>query len=328
MGIDGTGSVSSVAGVSPNADGNIPLTAENVGALPSTGGTMTGQLNMNGQKLTGLNAPVEDDEPATKGYADNLKPDLTGYATEKYVDDAAKKAARFNYLDNSNFLQFVAQSGVGGNYGSKTYAGDRWILVNGTVTGTKNENGDDWTAITLNGTIKQVLATIPDGEHVCGVEMVSGTAQIAYNNGAVTITSSGGVIKNAGLYSGAVLPEYQPKGYGAELAECQRYYMTGLGQHIIGHTAVKEDKEFFIVITTPQSMRICPTVIIEIADNVIFGTTSGYLICSVTGVKSVEKKDTGVLVVLNMEKAAPQHYATGSTFSTLLTFDANLPEGD
>ena len=328
MGIDGTGSVSSVAGISPNPDGNIPLTAENVGALPSAGGTMTGPLNMNGQRVTGLPAPVANDEPVTKGYADNLKPDLTGYATEKYVDDAAKKAARFNYLDNSNFLQFVAQSGVGGNYGGKNYAGDRWILVNGTVTGTKNENGDDWTAITLNGTIKQVLATIPDGEHVCGVEMVSGTAQISYNNGAVTITSSGGVIKNAGLYSGSVLPEYQPKGYGAELAECQRYYMTGLGEHIVGHAVVKDDKNFYIVIPTPRSMRICPTVIIENADNIIFGTTSSYQICGISGVKAVEKKDTGVLIVLNMDKEAPQHYATGSTFSTLLTFDANLPEGD
>ncbi len=73
MGIDGTGSVSAVAGISPNPDGNVHLIAENIGALPSSGGTMTGALNMNGQKLTGLNAPSTDDEVATKGYVDTNK---------------------------------------------------------------------------------------------------------------------------------------------------------------------------------------------------------------------------------------------------------------
>lgn len=38
-------------------------------ALPKSGGTMEGSINMNGHKLSGLNMPVEDDEAATKGYA-------------------------------------------------------------------------------------------------------------------------------------------------------------------------------------------------------------------------------------------------------------------
>ena len=68
MGMDGSGSVSSVANVSPDSVGNVPLTASDVGALPSAGGEMTGELNMNGQKLKGLNAPTEDDEAATRGF--------------------------------------------------------------------------------------------------------------------------------------------------------------------------------------------------------------------------------------------------------------------
>lgn len=40
-------------------------------ALKKTGGVMEGDIDMNGQKITGLNAPTSDDEPATKGYADN-----------------------------------------------------------------------------------------------------------------------------------------------------------------------------------------------------------------------------------------------------------------
>lgn len=71
MGMDGTGSVSSVAGIYPNADGNVALSAEDIGALPSAGGAMTGGLNMNGQKITGLNDPTSSNEAVNKSYVDN-----------------------------------------------------------------------------------------------------------------------------------------------------------------------------------------------------------------------------------------------------------------
>lgn len=70
MGLDGSGSVSSVADISPDENGNVPLTAEDIGALPNAGGDMAGAINMKGQKIKGLNAPHENDEPATKGYVD------------------------------------------------------------------------------------------------------------------------------------------------------------------------------------------------------------------------------------------------------------------
>lgn len=72
MGMDGTGSVSSVAGVSPDSTGNVPLTASNVGALPTTGGDMTGPIKMNGQPISGLNAPTEATHAANKGYVDTV----------------------------------------------------------------------------------------------------------------------------------------------------------------------------------------------------------------------------------------------------------------
>ena len=73
MGIDGSGSVSSVAGISPDTSGNVPLTAENVGAMPTTGGTFTGPVNMNGQTLSGLNAPTASGDAVNKSYADAIK---------------------------------------------------------------------------------------------------------------------------------------------------------------------------------------------------------------------------------------------------------------
>ena len=73
FGIDGTGAVSSVAGVSPDENGNVPLDAASVRALSLSGGTMEGAVNMNGQVIYGLNEPTGDTHPATKKYADDIE---------------------------------------------------------------------------------------------------------------------------------------------------------------------------------------------------------------------------------------------------------------
>lgn len=78
FGIDGTGAVSSVAGVSPDETGNVSLDAASVKALGLSGGIMKGSINMNGQAITGLNEPTGDTQPATKKYADSI-----GTAAEK-----------------------------------------------------------------------------------------------------------------------------------------------------------------------------------------------------------------------------------------------------
>ena len=72
FGVDGIGAVSTVCSVAPDSDGNVALSASDVGALPLSGGTMEGALNMNGQVLSGLNVPTTDDAAANKGYVDKI----------------------------------------------------------------------------------------------------------------------------------------------------------------------------------------------------------------------------------------------------------------
>lgn len=132
MGVDGSGSVSSVSGVSPDSNGNVTLTAENVGArpdnwiptatdvgaLPSTGGTMTGPIAMGGNKVTGLGAPTADTDAVTKAYADKMLPKtggtmsgnismdgkkVTGLGTPEDAGDAAPKS----YVDSTKEWTFA-----------------------------------------------------------------------------------------------------------------------------------------------------------------------------------------------------------------------------
>lgn len=83
MGIDGSGAVSSVAGVSPDAAGNVTLTAADVGALAVSGGDVTGEIRMNGQPISGLNDPTEDTQAARKGYVDAAKEEAKAYTDSK-----------------------------------------------------------------------------------------------------------------------------------------------------------------------------------------------------------------------------------------------------
>lgn len=83
MGIDGSGSVSSVNEASPDSNGNVTLTAADVGALAASGGDMTGEINMNGKPISGLNNPTKDTQAARKGYVDAAKKEVKAYTDSK-----------------------------------------------------------------------------------------------------------------------------------------------------------------------------------------------------------------------------------------------------
>ena len=227
FGIDGSGAVSSVNGKDPDTTGNVRVNAEDI--TTTAGTSVEAALAQKQEQLT------------------------AGAGVQISGTKVSTAAAPRNWLDNSDFTNLVAQAGISGKHGSVVYAADRWKLTSGTVTYTAG------TGLKLNGTITQVLEKAPTGGS-CFVGMASGTATIALNGNTITITSSGGVIKWAALYEGtyteANRPEYQPKGYAAELAECRRYYLNGVFAVTIGAQYGDSKSIFSICI---DEMRVIPS---------------------------------------------------------------------
>lgn len=172
MGIDGSGAVSSVCGVSPDSNGNVALAAGDVGAMPTTGGDFTGPVKMNGQTLSGLNAPAADDEAATKAYADKMLQKSGGImygvidmgnnritSLSAPVDNA--DASTKNYVDTA-----VADA--------KTYVDSKRITKTETIT-------TDWSGsdapYTQSVTVSGILAS--DMPHIAPVYSTTNATAIA-----------------------------------------------------------------------------------------------------------------------------------------------------
>lgn len=108
FGIDGTGAVSSVAGVVPDEKGNVPLDADSVKALGLTGGVMEGSINMNGHTITGLNEPTGDTQPATKKYADSIE----SAAEKKKLTFFNKSVSAASFGSDSTYADYPYRAAI------------------------------------------------------------------------------------------------------------------------------------------------------------------------------------------------------------------------
>lgn len=73
MGLDGLGTLRTVNGIEPDENGNINLTAANVGALAKTGDSFQGLMNANGHRLTGLPSPTDDTDAVPYSLVKDLE---------------------------------------------------------------------------------------------------------------------------------------------------------------------------------------------------------------------------------------------------------------
>lgn len=198
-----------------------------------------------------------------------------------------------NLLDNSDFIHPVNQRGItSADVSAWTYFIDRWKVEDNTLTISVETDGIHLTAssgawlaqwiqmsdndvgktFTLayglsDGSIIMASGTMPDAnewsEFITGANGAAQIRSACFENRKITVginPKSNLVIKWAALYEGSytvdTLPPYVPKGYAAELAECQRYFRKGVQAVTIG-TQYSSGSLFSL--SVPR-MRIKPTV--------------------------------------------------------------------
>lgn len=262
-------------------------------------------------------------------------------------------AAPRNLLDNSDFRNPVMQAGFCGNHGAYKYPVDRWFDEYGFGTFTQTAQGITVGYGTNDGYLTQKL---PDGVLQAGktytLAFMDFSGNIRMNSGKYTANAESikvpvdskiecrlrpGVVsfvataRSVGItwvalyegeYTAETLPEYQPKGYGAELAECQRYYLHGVGTRCAG--SVLSDAKVVLNISTPVAFRTAPSVVARNLDNVICNLGSARVI-TLKSVSSVEVRTNCIVVYFNTSLAAGElQWSTVCSYSTNIDLVADL----
>lgn len=259
MGMDGHGSVAAVNGVSPASDGNVILTAAQVGALPLSGGAVAGPLS--------VPEPSRPEHAANKAYVDAVRSYAAGLRAE-------------NLLDNSDFSHPVNQRGQT-SYSGNYYTLDRWFLwsQNGNAR-VRVDPGcvtlDPVDATALSFTQRFPKGYLGDGVYTLAYKTHDGAVHVQSDPvthepdldyvglGVTEQTSLEWMALYKGAYTAGTLPPYVPKGYGTELAECMRYYFrswTGptapTEKFLSAYAPVAQNS---LPVFLPVPMRIPPTV--------------------------------------------------------------------
>ena len=204
--------------------------------------------------------------------------------TKTYIEEQVKNAAPRNLLDNSDFTNPVNQRG-NRSYTAVGYTIDRWLnyaegltvkLQDGYLELINTTNHDVYfiqklysvlpvgkritLAFGLQDGSKFSRTGVTGGSSACNMSLEGYSVYYNVASGWITFHMHANAtvkLKWVALYEGEytidTLPEYQPKGYGAELAECQRYYIDVSGAHAYGVLTEVGTAEF--VIPIPVSLR-------------------------------------------------------------------------
>ena len=267
------------------------------------------------------------------------------------VDTAIKKAyqgrAAHNLLDNSDFTNPINQRGET-TYAASGYTIDRWrtwddgaVSVNdGYIShetpiyqtiGVKLDPAKSYTIAVMNTAGKVTVASGVLQDDVWGHGI-----NIQYNNGDSYARIYGDDhVKNTvwaalyeGTYTADTLPAHQPKGYAAELAECQRYFLRiGNGYYPCAHGVVLSSTDTWIrgLVYTPTKMRINPTVTVN-GDISTIRCTIGSKYAVVTKIEAqahAEKLDLGI-TLNNAIGTDGVFYMYTTSSDTKIDFSADL----
>ena len=240
-----------------------------------------------------------------------------------------------NLLDNSDYK--IAQAGYNGAHGNTAYLCDRWskYLVDGSMTDdgmlltpsgagawiiqyklltdTGLSKGDTVTlTVRADGTVYSGSATLQiksaavDADSMVDTDDIRAAAFIPAGNtdqiAVYIVIKQTCTLTWTKLEKGSVATPYVPKGYGAELAECMRYFVGGVG---IGSAGIVSGSTFRVLIPTPVPMRTAPSVTVKVADNVVYNGTFKALN---TTVSNITRQRNGIHLHIGMAASGVNNY--------------------
>lgn len=274
------GNVSSVAGVMPDENGDVPLTAENVGARPVDWLPDGLIYSTTAQALEAM-SQEQQASLYTQGYraiVATYNETTTMHALEEdgslaWVGDRPQQM-----LINSNFS--VAQAGYGGAHGATVYAADMWIGDQAAYSGKAGggivvtSGGDNMyihqrftdypvgramtLAMSVNGVVACSSGVLPESGASLLFQNGNANAYVSKEQNEVVITIFSGntltidyCILLDGQYTAKTLPPWVAPDPSVELLKCMAYYQTVKSFYLSGtNTSVR--------ISPP--MRLTPTV--------------------------------------------------------------------
>lgn len=127
-----------------------------------------------------------------------------------------------------------------------------------------------------------------------------------YTSGANTATIRWAALY-VGTYTASTLPDYVPKGYAAELLECQRYYCN-IGEESWLHGARVLGDGMTVLFQTVHNMRIKPTAIFDAIK--IFGGQGWKTATSCV----VTRVPQGIKLTLGLDSADSADFGTGNVY--------------
>ena len=132
--------------------------------------------------------------------------------------------------------------------------------INGTVFSATGKRSDASFG-TLRGKIFADVSVSDYCELIMGVSTAEDKIFINIENKEGSATSESLIVDWMKLEVGNIATPWQPKGYGVELVECQRYYLRVNAWQLLGMGYVNYDGTFFVIMMpTPSTMRIDPTI--------------------------------------------------------------------
>ena len=266
MGMDGSGSVRSVANISPDVNGNVTLTAEDVGAVGE------GYVNKKVQKAAPKNLIDNSNfEIAQAGHGENHG--NKRYAADRWVCES--KTAGISY--ENGVLTIDNSAGTGAAIVYQAISTESAKSMSG-VPHTLVVYDENWNPVAATGSVKAEGVTntgarcnLSDGKGYVDITFFAGNENGPWHAPRITV-SAGKIAKMRaiclyeGEYKDDTLPKYYQNGYEAELAECQRYYLPISHDPLGVGYSVGAGGRAYIMVPTTVTMRTTPSIVCETND--------------------------------------------------------------